>query len=326
MTASPPHRARVPRHAPRAIGSTADLRALQRLMLAAICRPLGRNHRTQRRWSDGRRTAVVVGEFTVANERLSALERIEIYNRMYWFRVLDSVLDDCPGLYALLGPRRFWSLARAYLTRHPSRSFTLRNLCRRLPRFIAAEPRWTAPRTAAARDVARFEWAQLVAFDAAARRPVALADLRDARPENLRLALQPCLTLLRLDHAVDDYVIAVKQRDDALRSAASQTVAPRATVTTRPSLATPRLRRERVFLAVHRHDNQVYSKRLGLAEYRLLRALATGHTLAAACAAAFRHDLTSSPAQAGLVQSWFQLWSRLGWLCLPPASLPAPTL
>jgi hypothetical protein len=306
---------RVPRHAPRAIGSTADLRQLQRLMLAAVCRPLGRNNRTRRRWSDGRTTAAVVGEFTAANDRLSALDRIEIYNRMYWFRVLDSVLDDCPGLHALLGPQRFWRLARAYLERHPSRTFTLRNLCRHLPRFIAAEPRLTTPRTVAARDLALFEWAQIVAFDSAALRPVALARLRAADPARLRLALQPCLTLLRLDHAVDDYLIAVKERDRALRTASSQTVIPQAAAAVPVAASWPRLRRERVHLAIHRHDNQIYSKRLGAAEFRLLRALAAGRTLSAACAAAFRASSLPLAEQVASVRGWFRLWSRLHWLC-----------
>ena len=31
------------------------------------------------------------------NDRLTPLERLEIYSRSYWFRVLDCLYDDFPG-------------------------------------------------------------------------------------------------------------------------------------------------------------------------------------------------------------------------------------
>ena len=36
-------------------------------------------------------------EFIKPNDRLSSTERLEIYSRSYWFRVLDSLYDDFPG-------------------------------------------------------------------------------------------------------------------------------------------------------------------------------------------------------------------------------------
>jgi hypothetical protein len=302
-----------PKHAPVRLHDTGDLRALQRLMAAAIYRPLTRHDRMQRRWIDGRPMARVAAEFMKPNDRLSAFERLEIYNRVYWFRLLDSIHDDCPGLHAYLGARRFWRLVQAYLAKNPSRSFTLRNLGSRLARFIAAEPHLTAPHTTAALDLARFEWAQTVAFDSTARPPLPIAALRKANPLRLRLALQPYVSLLALHHAVDDYVLAVKQRDRALRAAASNVVGRHAAAA--PAPRPPRLRSERVFLAVHRVDNQIYYKRLSRSEYRLLRALAAGRTLADACAAAFRGSQLSPIEQAAQIKSWFTLWRRLGWIC-----------
>lgn len=304
----------VPRlHEPGRLRSKGDLRALQRLMAAAIFRPLTGGDHMQRRWIDGRPMARVAGEFMKPNDRMSAFERLEIYNRVYWFRVLDSMYEDCPGLHALLGPRRFWRLAKAYLVQYPSRSFTLRDLCSRLARFIAAEPELTAPHTAAALDVARFEWAQVVAFDAAALPQLPVSAMQSSQPEQMRLGLQPYLSLLALNHAVDDYVLAVKQRDRALRTATSNAVASKAE--TEPAPPSPRLRRERVFLAVHRIDNQIYYKRLLPEEYRMLKALSAGRALADACAAAFRRSRQPPSEQADLVRSWFTLWGRFGWIC-----------
>ncbi len=282
------------------------LRAFQRLMKDVVVRPLAPGNRMQRRWSDGRPMAAVAAEFVKPNDRLTAFERIEIYNRMYWFRIIDCFYDDCPGLRALLGERKFNQLAIAYLTKHPSHSFTLRNLCSHLEEFIRTAPRWTAPRTALAREVARFEWAQTVAFDAAARPVATPADFGRASPARLRLGLQPYVTLLALEHPLDNYVIAVKKRD-TLRAEASN-----ATTSARPAASirkVPRPRRERIWVAVHRMDNQLYYKRLEPAAFKILAALRDGATLNRAVAAAGRGV---TPEQ---VQTWFALWAQLGWLC-----------
>ena len=49
----------------------------------------------------------VADSFIKPNDRLTSFERLEIYNRVYWFRVLDCLYDDYPGLRAVLGERKF---------------------------------------------------------------------------------------------------------------------------------------------------------------------------------------------------------------------------
>jgi len=97
-------------------------------MWRVISRPLTNGSKMQRRWTDGRPTSAVAAQIAKPNDRLTSFERLEIYNRMYWFRVLDSLFDDCPGLRAVLGDKKFIVLAEAYLVKYPSASFTLRNL------------------------------------------------------------------------------------------------------------------------------------------------------------------------------------------------------
>ncbi|MBI4625338.1 MAG: putative DNA-binding domain-containing protein [Verrucomicrobia bacterium] len=295
-----------PRRAPRGLKSDADLRALQRLMLHALVQPLTAADGLQPRWRDGRPMAEVAAEFIKPNGRLTPFERLQIYARCYWFRIIDCAYDDCPGLRAVLGEKKFSALVRAYLTKYPSRSFTLRNLCSRLPRFIREEPRWTAPRTALAHAVARFEWAQTVAFDGEARPVLTADDLADIPPAKLRLALQPYVSLLRLDWPVDDYVLAVKRRN-ALRGEASHAVdhGPRAASRKR----VPRPRRGRVFIVVHRYNERLYYKRVDAAAFKILEKLAAGGTLAQAAGVAGRGV---TPEQ---VHAWFETWMELGWFC-----------
>lgn len=269
-------------------------------------RPLAPGDHMQRRWRDGRPMAEVAAGFIKPNDRLTAFDRLEIYNRMYWFRIIDCLYDDSPGLRAALGERKFSRLAIAYLTKHPSRSFTLRNLGARLEEFIRTAPHWTAPRTALAREIARFEWAQTVAFDEAALPVIQPADFARASPARLRLRLQPYLTLLALAHPVDSFVIAVKKRD-TLRAEASNATTSARPAGRRRHVALPR--RERTWVAVHRLDNRLYYKRLDAPSFKILTALRDGRTLAHAVAAAGRG------VTAAQVQEWFALWAKLGWLC-----------
>ena len=49
---------------------------------------------------DGRPMRTVAGEFIKPNDRLTSFERLEIYNRQYWFRLLSSFAEDFPGFRA----------------------------------------------------------------------------------------------------------------------------------------------------------------------------------------------------------------------------------
>ncbi len=298
---------RPPKHAPARIDSTADLRRFQRMMAAAVIRPLDADDNLQQKWVDGRPMADVAAEYIKPNDRLSSFERLQLYNQMYWYRLLEAVRDDCPGLRAVLGEPAFERLARAYLTDCPSQSFTLRNLSARLADYLRAHPRLTAPHTALAIEVARFEWAQTVAFDDAARPVLTLADLAASPPRRLRLGLQPYITLLALRHPIDTFVISVKRRD-VLRAEASN--APESPGGRRPTRVR-RPRPGRTWVAVHRHHNRLFYKRLEPAAFRILTALQAGRPLAQAIAAA---GPRVKPAQ---IQAWFTAWMSLGWFCAP---------
>jgi hypothetical protein len=298
---------RPPKHAPSRIGSTAELKSFQRMMAAAILRPLSADDGLQRRWIDGRPMEKVAAEFISPNDRLTSFERLELYNRMYWFRLFDSIRDDCPGLLAALGEDAFGKLSQAYLAQCPSRSFTLRNLSSRLEGFILENPRLTAPRTRLAAELARFEWAQTVAFDGESL-PVVDGSLLARTPTSrLRLGIQPYVTLLALRYPIDTFVVRAARRN-GLRSEASNTsdsIGVRRKFR-RAALPKP----SPTFVAVHRHRNRLFHKRLNPAAYRILAALDEGSTLTNAILAA---GPKVRPRQ---VRAWFKTWMALGWFCV----------
>ncbi|MCX5658675.1 MAG: putative DNA-binding domain-containing protein [Planctomycetota bacterium] len=291
------------------------LAEIQAEFATAIFRPLGAADRMASRWPDGRPTAQVVGDLIKPGPLLPSFERLEIYNRQYWFRLWDCLLDDYPGLLAVLGRRRFMELATQYLVRFPSRSFTLRNLGRSLATHLASDRRWReglAPgRVRLVREMAAFEWAQVEAFDGAIRSPIELGALRGKDPATLRLSLQPSMSLLSLHWALDDFAIALKQ--DLQQEQASQASEPEAQPTRPRRRRLPRA--ERLFLAVHRVDNSLFYKRLSAPAFRTLRELQAGATLAAAVERGSAGLRGTALERAQAVQSWFATWSQLGWLC-----------
>lgn len=285
-----------------------DLMDVQSRFARAVMSPLTSDWDMNPFAFDGSATADAVAKFVKPNDRLTSFERIEIYNRQYWFRLIDIMYEDYPGLLAVLGQKRFNHLCQRYLVAYPSRSGLLRNLGKSLEQFITEQPEVTAPYTAVALDVARFEWAQVMAFDAARKTPLGVDDLLGNDPESARLGLQPYITILEADYAVDKLLIAVKKQ--AFRSEASNATHGIASVRYRRRSAKP----EKVYLAVHRLDNSVYVKRLEQPAFIILRSLRDGSTLLEAIEAA-SPELAAPEPWAAQIREWFTLWQSFGWFC-----------
>jgi hypothetical protein len=289
------------------------LRELQRQFASGIMRPLTPEQTLHPEWHDGRPSSEVVAGFIKPNDRLTSVERLEIYNRQYWYRLIDCFYEDFPGLRTLLGDRVFSAMTEAYLHRHRSRSFTLRDLGQDLEKFLGEEPQWTEKQPVLARDLVRLEWAQIVAFDSEALPPLEIDDLLGQDPATLHLSLQPHLTLLACSFPVDTFLIATRRRDEP-QGGASHAVSER--TRRKGTKKVPRPREKATWLAVHRHGHSVYYKRLDPAAFALLAALRAGKTLNQACEEA-------APLAAGdfatELKDWFTQWATFGWFCAESA-------
>src|SRR3569623_1649739 len=105
-----------------------SLLELQRRVAHAVMQPLTKEEGMRQRSAEGQSLVREAEELIKPNSRLTSFERLEIYNRQYWFRVLSCFAEDFPGLRAIVGAKKFEALSRAYLLDCPSVSFTLRNL------------------------------------------------------------------------------------------------------------------------------------------------------------------------------------------------------
>ena len=144
------------------------LAQLQRQMAADIMRPLGRGDRLAPR---------MPALYIRPNGRLTSRQRLEIYSRSYWYRLIGSLYEDFPGTRALLGRRAFMRLTKAYLADCPSRSFTMRDLGSRLEPWLLQNPRYAGKKLAIVMDMVRLEWGHIEAWDRKSERSLDIQDL-----------------------------------------------------------------------------------------------------------------------------------------------------
>jgi hypothetical protein len=283
---------------------------LQRSMAEDVRRPLTADYAMRQTTDDGASVEAIAAGYIRPNDRLSSFERLEIYNRQYWFRLISAVSEDFPTLNALLGSKRFDPLILAYLNDNPSTSWTLRDLGAKLPCFLEAHPELVGRRHRLAMDVARLEWAYVGAFDRKHQTPLTIEEAQAIGSES-RVSLQPHLQLLELSYPVDSLVLAFKKHAPEAEIVSS--AASRRESQTRIKL--PTMRQERVWLAVHRCDDSVYYRRIHRETFLLLSALRSGETVSKAVALAFDKTKLNFETQVDLLRESFALASALGWFC-----------
>jgi hypothetical protein len=256
---------------------------LQRRMRAWITAP------------DGVRTlGDAFGDLLGEDERLPAVDRLEIYANAFFFRILDALRENHGALCAALGEELFHDLVTVYLLVHPPRHYSLTHAGDALPHYLAAAPSAAPFRRACAwaPDLARLEHARLVAFHAADAEPLPRSDLEQLAPEAwemLRLHLVPSLSLLELAWPVH----ALMRAHDAGEPPPG--IAPAA-----------------VHLAVWRFEETVRFRTLDAQEAQALALAGTGATFGAICEATAEH---ATPAEApALAAGWLSRWQSAGVL------------
>ncbi len=147
--------------------------------------------------------------------QLKAAQRLGIYQRSYYLRLLQCMREQFPALCHALGDQLFTDFAREYLQAYPSESYTLYELGRRFPQYLEqtrpdkddlqqARESWVDFMI----DLARFERQLFVLFDAPGHEGKLLADR--TVPDHL-LQLQPCFALADYRFPVASYYQQVRK-------------------------------------------------------------------------------------------------------------------
>jgi len=116
----------------------------------------------------------------VGTPRVDAPARLAIYSDAYRLRLLEALRVDFPALHTLAGDAVFERIGRAYLDAHPSGHFSIRYFGQHLAAFLHTDDRWREQPVYA--EMAAFEWALGVSFDAADSPLIGIEDVAAVPP------------------------------------------------------------------------------------------------------------------------------------------------
>jgi len=192
---------------------------------------------------------------------LSAIERVDIYADMYFYRLLDCLKEDYPATLAVVGATNFHNLITGYLIAHPPSHPSVLYAGRHLAAFLDSHPlRAEWPFVA---DLARLERALIEVFHGPDASVLRADELRLVAPADwpmLVLKAHPALQLLPVRWKVTEVVRAIEEKRD---------------------WQTPEHAQCNVL--VWRRNNQCYYRDVSGVELPAIRALRDGLSFAALC-------------------------------------------
>lgn len=130
----------------------------------------------------------------VNDKKVGAKKRLSIYADAYRLRIIEALANAYPILKALLGDDLFDKNARSYIEQYPSTYRNMRWVGDQMPAHLQK----TLPQHPIAAELAQFEWALSLAFDAEDAPILSLQDLAAIAPENwgdLRFKFHPAVQL-----------------------------------------------------------------------------------------------------------------------------------
>jgi hypothetical protein len=233
----------------------ATLEAVQRWMQDALIRP-------------DEEAGEMADRLLAPSTRLTAAAGLAIYQRGYFLRIASCMREQFPALCHALGEALFDDFVGEYIRECPPESYTLYDLGRRFPAYLA-ENRPDRDLTERESwidfmiDLADFERQVFAMFDAPGHEGKTFADV--TTPDD-RLRLQPCFALGAYRFAVATYYHAVRQEQPVARPPA-----------------------EPQYVALVRTDYVTRTIPLSATEHRFLQAMAEGSDADLAIAAVARH-------------------------------------
>jgi hypothetical protein len=274
----------------------AELKDFQRWMGRANARPLLPGNATVPRGVDGASLELEANARLRSRGGMSGLERLEVYNRQYWFRLITILQEEYPCAVHVIGLDAFNGWVIRYLDAHPPASPYLATLDAGFPEFV--RKRYRGRNRDAVLEAVAYDRALSRAFDA----PEGAAPTKRAATDpKTRWTLAAHVSPLWLHWDFATYR-ALCREDEALTG----------------KFPLKRLGKNGKGLCLHRFENTIYEKPLTRAEFLLLDALTKPRTLAqvfrAARAGKHRATAREKAEMERMAGAWFREWAEMRWV------------
>jgi hypothetical protein len=282
--------------------TTHDLTQIQRWMQSVIMHPGGVLRGIQ---ADEAQVYIEIKPADIESvispsQNQNSVERLEIYARAYYARLLECLRAEFPITVKAVGEELFDQFALGYLEMYPSQSYTLDHLGARFPQYLAetrpvdddADTSWLDFLV----DLARLEWNIAEVFDgpgAEGATQLSQDQIMAIPPErwaDVRLVTVPCLRIIRLDFPIHDYYRALRNGQEAVPPDRAET-----------------------FLAITRRNFIVRHIRLSPPEAMTLATIVAGATVGESIAGMDCRRDSDLAGLAANIQNWFRTWSAEGF-------------
>ena len=234
---------------------------------------------------------------------LDSIQRLHVYANAYYARLLECLRDEFPALVHTLGEEAFDGFAFGYLQTYPSQSYTLADLSRKFPRYLAeTRPAESDPAGGDADwpefliDLATLERTYSEVFDGPGTEGEQILKSEDLTAISpgiwpaARLVPVPCLRLLRLSYPAHEYVSGIRRKENPPPPEPSPT-----------------------YLVITRREYVVRRTTVSRDEYDLLQLLIDGQTVGEAIRQTAEHTETEFDEFADSLQTWFRNWAVGGF-------------
>ncbi|HEX2613243.1 MAG TPA: putative DNA-binding domain-containing protein [Fibrobacteria bacterium] len=271
----------------------AGLKDFQRWMGRASARPLLAGNATVKRGVDGVSLRAEADKRLRSRNGMSGLERLEVYNRQYWFRLITIMQEEYPCALHVIGLDAFNGWVIKYLDANPPASPYLATLDAGFPAFLRR--RYRGKNRERVLEAAAYDKALSRAFDGpiGARPPPG-----EASNPKARWMLAAHVTPLWLHWDFASYRTLCRE-DEALTA----------------KIPLKRTGKNGQGCVAHRHENTIYEKPVTRAEFLLLDALTKPRALAQVFATAGRGASAREKGEmARNAGAWFREWTELGWV------------
>lgn len=222
----------------------------------------------------------------------SSVEQLTVYAMGYRTRLYEAIWEDYPVLAQYLGKESMDAMVKSFVSYVPSQHYNLSHYSSLLPEFLRDYPKATP----LAKDIARLEYAiahVAVARETAALKPEHLAHLTPEALLSYPLKLREASTLLHFSTQVNALYRAIKEQSSCQETEVSP-----------------------VFLAVYRHEEEVFRLELEEIEFHLLQILSSGVCLGDALEALHTEKFTHIRFDDALIENnlsgWFSRWLHNG--------------
>jgi hypothetical protein len=152
-----------------------------------------------------------IAAFVRGDTRLSAIDRVEIYANMYFYRLLDAIKEDFPATVRVIGDANFHNLITGYLAEFPPGDASITEASGNLAKF--ARHSFALEKWPFVVDLIRLERAILEVFLGPDAKPLAVEAMKGipaAQWPSIRISVHSALQVINSEWRVDEILRSVE--------------------------------------------------------------------------------------------------------------------